>query len=175
MASKWNIPMFGFVGQSPKMDNFAVYDTYIKLVPPLKRIGEVLIKTLDFFGWTHIAIIGGGAESNTWDKVDELWKSVEAQLRGRFNVTAQVKFDTANLDLVRENVKHVSKAARSKPLQHCSVHTLRFLYFLRGRKTFSISSYDELKIQAIYVPHTMMFLFCLLQMLHNHAQLSKIH
>uniref|UniRef100_A0A3B3R695 Guanylate cyclase n=1 Tax=Paramormyrops kingsleyae TaxID=1676925 RepID=A0A3B3R695_9TELE len=112
MASKWNIPMFGFVGQSPKMDNFAVYDTYIKLVPPLKRIGEVLIKTLDFFGWTHIAIIGGGAESNTWDKVDELWKSVEAQLRGRFNVTAQVKFDVANLDLVRENVKHISKVAR---------------------------------------------------------------
>src|SRR4029434_5860459 len=46
LASSWNIPMFGFVGQSPKMDNAAVYDTYIKVVPPLKRIGEVLVKTL---------------------------------------------------------------------------------------------------------------------------------
>ncbi|KPP61551.1 guanylate cyclase 2G-like [Scleropages formosus] len=112
MASKWNIPMFSFVGHSVKMDDTTVYDTFVKLVPSLKRTGEVLVKTLDFFGWTHIAMLGGGSRSNTWDKVDELWKSVEQQLETRFNVTAKIKFDTSNPELIRVNVRHISKVAR---------------------------------------------------------------
>uniref|UniRef100_A0AAY5L2I8 Guanylate cyclase n=1 Tax=Esox lucius TaxID=8010 RepID=A0AAY5L2I8_ESOLU len=112
IASTWKIPMFGFVGQSSKMDNTAVYDTYINIVPPLKRNGEVLVKTLQYFGWRHVALIGGGLETNTWDKVDALWKSVEDQLRAQLIVTASVKFDTSNLDLIRRNVEYISTVAR---------------------------------------------------------------
>ncbi|XP_041672123.1 guanylate cyclase 2G [Cheilinus undulatus] len=112
IASSWNIPMFSFVGQSSKMDNSEIYDSYIKIVPPLKRSSEVLIKTLEFFGWSHVAMIGGGLDSNTWDKVDALWKTVENPLRERFNLAAAVKFDTSNSDLVYRNVKYVSTIAR---------------------------------------------------------------
>uniref|UniRef100_A0A8B9JX77 Guanylate cyclase n=1 Tax=Astyanax mexicanus TaxID=7994 RepID=A0A8B9JX77_ASTMX len=112
IASTWNIPMFGFVGQTPKMDNFYVYDTYIKIVPPLKRVGEILVKTLDFFGWTHVGVIGGGSESNTWDKVDALWKSVEQQLHARVTVTASIKFDLSDPQLIQRNIQHISKVAR---------------------------------------------------------------
>uniref|UniRef100_A0A8C7G4U8 Guanylate cyclase n=1 Tax=Oncorhynchus kisutch TaxID=8019 RepID=A0A8C7G4U8_ONCKI len=114
IASTWNIPMFGFVGQSSKMDNTAIYDTYIKVVPPLKRSGEVLVRTLQYFGWDHVALIGGGLDSNTWDKVDALWKSVEDQLRAQLTVTASVKFDTSNMELVHRNVKYISTVARGK-------------------------------------------------------------
>uniref|UniRef100_A0A3B4ZFL6 Guanylate cyclase n=1 Tax=Stegastes partitus TaxID=144197 RepID=A0A3B4ZFL6_9TELE len=96
IASTWNIPMFGFVGQSFKMDNSEIYDSYIKIVPPLKRSAEVLVKTLEFFGWTHVAMIGSGLESNTWDKVDALWKTVEDPLRAKFKLNAAVKFDTSD-------------------------------------------------------------------------------
>ncbi|XP_031438473.2 guanylate cyclase 2G [Clupea harengus] len=112
LASSWNIPMFGFVGQSPKMDNAAVYDTYIKVVPPLKRIGEVLVKTLDFFGWNHVAMVGGGSDSNTWDKVDAVWKSVEEQLRERKEVKAALRFDSSSEELIQRNIRHVATVAR---------------------------------------------------------------
>ncbi|KAM6963497.1 guanylate cyclase 2G [Tautogolabrus adspersus] len=112
IASTWNIPMFSFVGQSSKMDNSDIYDSYIKVVPPLKRSSEVLIKTLEFFGWSHVAMIGGGLDSNTWDKVDALWKTVETPLRERFNLAASVKFDTSNHELVYLNVKYISTVAR---------------------------------------------------------------
>uniref|UniRef100_UPI0037E771C2 guanylate cyclase 2G n=1 Tax=Semicossyphus pulcher TaxID=241346 RepID=UPI0037E771C2 len=112
IASTWNIPMFGFVGQSSKMDNSDIYDSYIKVVPPLKRSSEVLIKTLEFFGWRHIAMIGGGLDSNTWDKVDALWKTVESPLKERFNLAAAVKFDTSNVELVYRNVRYISTVAR---------------------------------------------------------------
>uniref|UniRef100_A0A8D3A295 Guanylate cyclase n=1 Tax=Scophthalmus maximus TaxID=52904 RepID=A0A8D3A295_SCOMX len=114
IASAWNIPMFGFVGQSSKMDNGGVYDSYIKVVPPLKRSAEVLVKTLDFFGWSHVAMIGGGLDSNTWDKVDALWKTVEDRLRDEFKVTAAVQFDTSNPQLLYRNVKHISTVARGE-------------------------------------------------------------
>uniref|UniRef100_A0A3Q3E257 Guanylate cyclase n=1 Tax=Labrus bergylta TaxID=56723 RepID=A0A3Q3E257_9LABR len=90
IASTWNIPMFGFVGQSSKMDNSNIYDSYIKIVPPLKRSSEVLIKTLEFFGWSHVAMIGGGLDSNTWDKVDALWKTVETPLRERLHLVYHI-------------------------------------------------------------------------------------
>ncbi|KAM3842593.1 guanylate cyclase 2G [Diretmus argenteus] len=112
IASTWNIPMFGFVGQSAKMDNRVIYDSYIKIVPPLKRSSEVLVKTLEFFGWSHVAMIGGGLETNTWDKVDALWKTVEDQLRDKFTLTASVKFDTSNHHLIHQNIKYISTNAR---------------------------------------------------------------
>ncbi|TSK14762.1 Guanylate cyclase 2G [Bagarius yarrelli] len=112
LASIWNIPMFGFVGQTTKMDNTLIYDTYIKIVPPLKRVGEVLLKTLEFFGWKNIGIIGGGADSNTWDKVDGLFKSVEQKLQGKVTVTSSIKFDFSDQEHITKNVKHISKIAR---------------------------------------------------------------
>ncbi|XP_038592504.1 guanylate cyclase 2G [Micropterus salmoides] len=112
IASTWNIPMFGFVGKSSKLDNSDVYDSYIKIVPPLKRSSEVLVKTLEFFGWSHVAMIGGGLDSNTWDKVDALWKTVEMPLRERFTLAAAVKFDTSDPQLVNRNVQYISTVAR---------------------------------------------------------------
>ncbi|XP_061612717.1 guanylate cyclase 2G isoform X3 [Phyllopteryx taeniolatus] len=112
IASTWSIPMFGFVGQSSKMDNADVYDSYVNVVPPLKRSSEVLVKTLEFFGWTHVAMIGGGLDSNTWDKVDALWKTVDTALRSRFKLTAAVKFDTSDPRLVYRNVKYIATVAR---------------------------------------------------------------
>ncbi|XP_026207679.1 guanylate cyclase 2G [Anabas testudineus] len=112
IASTWNIPMFGFVGQSSKMDDREIYDSYIKIVPPLKRLSVVLVKALAFFGWSHVAMIGGGLDSNTWDKVDALWKTVETPLRDKFKLTAAVKFDTSNAELLYQNVKFISTVAR---------------------------------------------------------------
>ncbi|XP_010746852.3 guanylate cyclase 2G [Larimichthys crocea] len=112
IASTWNIPMFGFVGQSSKMDNSDIYDSYIKIVPPLKRSSEVLMKTLEFFGWSHVAMIGGGLDSNTWDKVDALWKTIENPLRAKFKLAATVKFDTSNPQLIYRNVKYIATVAR---------------------------------------------------------------
>ncbi|KAM6898598.1 guanylate cyclase 2G [Lycodopsis pacificus] len=112
IASTWNIPMFGFVGQSSKMDNKDVYDSYINVVPPLKRSSEVLVKTLEFFGWSHVAMIGGGLDSNTWDKVDALWKTIENPLRDNFKLAAALKFDTSDPQLVYRNVKFIATVAR---------------------------------------------------------------
>uniref|UniRef100_A0A8C2H5V6 Guanylate cyclase n=1 Tax=Cyprinus carpio TaxID=7962 RepID=A0A8C2H5V6_CYPCA len=112
IASTWNIPMFGFVGQTPKMDNILVYDTYIKIVPPIKRVGEILLKTLEFFGWKYVGMIGGGADRNTWDSVDAFWKSVEQQLRAKVTVTAGIKFDTSDPELAQRNLQIISKVAR---------------------------------------------------------------
>uniref|UniRef100_A0A665VE64 Guanylate cyclase n=1 Tax=Echeneis naucrates TaxID=173247 RepID=A0A665VE64_ECHNA len=114
IASTWNIPMFSFVGQSSKMDNNIIYDSYIKVVPPLKRSSEVLVKTLEFFGWNHVAMIGGGLDSNTWDRVDALWKTVEDPLRANFRLTAAVQFDTSDPQLLRQNVKYISTVARGR-------------------------------------------------------------
>ncbi|XP_057213833.1 guanylate cyclase 2G [Triplophysa rosa] len=112
IASTWNIPMFGFVGQTQKMDNIQVYDTYIKIVPPLKRVGEILVKTLEFFLWKYVGMIGGGMDTNTWDNVDALWKNVEQQLRAKVTVTAAIKFDTSDPELARRNLQQISKVAR---------------------------------------------------------------
>ncbi|KAK1794006.1 hypothetical protein P4O66_010917, partial [Electrophorus voltai] len=112
IASTWNIPMFAFVGQTSKMDNALVYDTYVKVVPPLKRVGEILLKVLEFFGWKHVGIIGGGADSNTWDKLDALWKSVEQQLQAKVTLTATIKFDPSDPHLMQKNMQHISKVAR---------------------------------------------------------------
>ncbi|XP_059180394.1 guanylate cyclase 2G [Centropristis striata] len=112
IASTWNIPMFSFVGQSSKMDNSNIYDSYVKIVPPLKRSAEVLMKTLEFFDWKHVAMIGGGLDSNTWDKVDALWKTIENPLRANLKLVAAIKFDTSNPQLVYRNIKFISTVAR---------------------------------------------------------------
>lgn len=114
IASTWNTPMFGFVAQSSKMDRRDIYDSYINIVPPLKRSAEVLVKTLAFFGWTHVAMIGGGLETNTWDKVDDLWKTVENQLKSNFNMMAAVKFDTSNPQLISQKMKYIATVARGE-------------------------------------------------------------
>ncbi len=129
LASTWNIPMFGFVGQTSKMDNVMVYDTYIKIVPPLKRVGEILLKTLEFFGWKYVGMIGGGADTNTWDSVDALWKSVEQQLRAKVTVTAVIKFDTSDAELAQRNLQIISKVARGEPI---IVLTFQLLQHLGG-------------------------------------------
>lgn len=108
--------MFGFVGQTPKMDNLLVYDTYIKIVPPIKRFGEILLKILEFFGWKHVGIIGGCADTNTWDSVDALWKSVEKQLKAKVTVTASIRFDTSDPELAQRNLQIISKVARGKSI-----------------------------------------------------------
>nr|XP_015202921.1 PREDICTED: guanylate cyclase 2G-like [Lepisosteus oculatus] len=112
MASQWNIPMFSYASQTPKLENNAVYDTYIKLVSPLHKAGEVLIKTLEYFGWKYVAMIGGGSYSSTWDKINELWMSMERQLKSQFIVTASIKYDTSNLALTHKNIKYISTVAR---------------------------------------------------------------
>ncbi|XP_064419191.1 guanylate cyclase 2G [Latimeria chalumnae] len=112
LASQWNIPMFGFVGQTPSMDNAAVYDTYVKLVSPLQRIGEVLLKTLQYFGWSHVALFGGASEHSTWDKIDELWNSLEGQLKQNYTITAKIKYDTSNPNLHWKNLKLIPSVAR---------------------------------------------------------------
>lgn len=96
------------------MDNGLVYDTYIKVVPPLKRVGSVLLKMLEFFSWKYVGIIGGGADSNTWDKVDALWKSVEQQLQAEITVTSSIKFDIGDPELTHKNMKRISKVARGR-------------------------------------------------------------
>lgn len=102
------------MGQSSKVDNSDVYDSYVKIVPPLKRSAEVLVETLDFFGWSHVAMIGGGLESNTWDKVDALWKTVESHLRAKFKLVSTVKFDTSSPQLVHRNIKYIATVARGE-------------------------------------------------------------
>lgn len=114
MASAWNVPMFGFVGQSSKMDDAGIYDSYVKVVPPLRRSAEVLLETLRFFGWSHVAMIGGGLPSNTWDSVGALWSSVEALLRAELQLAAAVQFDTSDPQLVSHNIQYVATVARGR-------------------------------------------------------------
>ncbi|XP_054898851.1 guanylate cyclase 2G isoform X4 [Poeciliopsis prolifica] len=112
IASTWHIPMFGYVSQSSKLEDGEMYDSYIKIMPPFKRSAEVLVKALEFFGWSHVAMIGGGLKTNTWDKVDALWETVENPLRRHFKLTAELKFDTSNPELLYQNIKYISTVAR---------------------------------------------------------------
>ncbi|XP_041124875.1 guanylate cyclase 2G-like [Polyodon spathula] len=112
MASQWDIPMFSFVGQTPKLDNVAVYDTYVKLVSPLQRIGKTLLKALQHFGWKNVALLGGGRAHRIGDKTDDLWNSVQSQLNPNITILASVKYDTSDPELNHKNLKHISTVAR---------------------------------------------------------------
>ncbi|MGH0129075.1 UNVERIFIED_CONTAM: hypothetical protein FKN15_015674 [Acipenser sinensis] len=112
MASQWDIPMFSFVGHTPKLDNFAVYDTFVKLVSPLERMGKTLLKVLQHFGWKNVAMLRGGSAHSIWDKTDDLWKSVQSQLNPNITIIASVKYDTSDPDLNRKNLKYISTVAR---------------------------------------------------------------
>uniref|UniRef100_K7FL18 Guanylate cyclase n=1 Tax=Pelodiscus sinensis TaxID=13735 RepID=K7FL18_PELSI len=112
LASHWNIPWFGFAGQSANLDNEVLYDTYVKVVSPLQRIGEVLRESLQYFGWKYVGLFGGSSDTSTWEKIDGLWRSVENQLKVNITITAKVRYNTQDPSLHRENLKYISSVAR---------------------------------------------------------------
>ncbi|XP_045047608.2 guanylate cyclase 2G [Desmodus rotundus] len=112
LASEWNIPIFDFVGQTAKLENNFLYDTYVRLVPPMREIGDVLQKSLQYLGWKHIGMFGGPSGISSWDRVDELWRVVENELKSHFTITAQIKYTTNDPALLQENLRTVSATAR---------------------------------------------------------------
>ncbi|KAJ7325205.1 hypothetical protein JRQ81_018225 [Phrynocephalus forsythii] len=112
LASQWNIPMFGFVGHTAKLDDSLLYDTYVNLVSPLQMIGEVLFKTLQYFGWRYVALFGSSSDVFTWAEMEELWNSVESQLKTSILVTAKVRYNTKDPSLHQEKLNYVSSVAR---------------------------------------------------------------
>uniref|UniRef100_A0A7M4EWQ7 Guanylate cyclase n=1 Tax=Crocodylus porosus TaxID=8502 RepID=A0A7M4EWQ7_CROPO len=111
LASQWNIPMFAF-GQTAKLDNTFLYDTYVKVVSPLQRIGEVLHKSLEYFGWKYVGLFGTSSATSTWDKMDELWMTVENELQVNITITAKVRYNTEEPSLHQEHLKYISSVAR---------------------------------------------------------------
>ncbi|XP_073537716.1 guanylate cyclase 2G-like [Phyllobates terribilis] len=112
LASSWNIPMFGFVSQTPKLDNTRTYDTYVKMVSPLQRMSDALERTLKHFTWKYVALFGGSTEGSTWDKIDELWTLLDSQLPINFIVTVKMKCDPKNPDSLRETLSSVASLSR---------------------------------------------------------------
>ncbi|KAM4636502.1 guanylate cyclase 2G-like [Discoglossus pictus] len=112
LASSWNIPMFGYVSQTPKLDNILVYDTYIKMVSPLQRVSEALEKTLLYFQWRYIALFGVSGEKSVWDRTDDLWTSLLTQMAMNFTITAKVKYDPGITDSLQESLRSVASVAR---------------------------------------------------------------
>ncbi|XP_042636977.1 guanylate cyclase 2G-like [Orycteropus afer afer] len=112
LASEWNIPMFDFVGQTAKLENHVLYDTCVKLVPPMQETGDVLQKTLQYLGWKHIGVFGGHSGASSWDRVDELWRVVENKLRSHFTITAHVRYTNNDPALLQENLRSMSSVAR---------------------------------------------------------------
>uniref|UniRef100_A0A803TBZ3 Guanylate cyclase n=1 Tax=Anolis carolinensis TaxID=28377 RepID=A0A803TBZ3_ANOCA len=112
LASQWNIPTFGFVGHTAVLDDSVLYDTYINLVSPLQMIGQVLQKTLQFFGWRYVGLMGSSSDVFTWAEMDELWSSVENQLQTNITVTAKVRYNTKNQGLHQEKLSYITSVAR---------------------------------------------------------------
>lgn len=81
--------MFDFVGQTAKLENDFLYDTYVKLVPPIHEIGDVLQKCLWYLGWKHVGMFGGHSGISSWHRADELWRVVENELKSHFTITAR--------------------------------------------------------------------------------------
>ncbi|XP_061491974.1 guanylate cyclase 2G-like isoform X2 [Rhineura floridana] len=111
LASQWNIPMFGFVGRTAKLDDSFVYDTYVNLVSPLQMIGEALHKTLQYFGWRYVSLFGSSSDVFTRAETEELWTSVENQLKNNI-ITAKVRYNTKDQSLHQEKLNYVSSVAR---------------------------------------------------------------
>ncbi|XP_034296183.1 guanylate cyclase 2G-like [Pantherophis guttatus] len=112
LASEWNIPMFGFVGQTNKLSNSFFYDTYINLVSPVYLIGEVLHKTLQYFGWNYVGLFGSSYDAFTWGETEELWTSIENELKFNITITAKVRYNTKNQSLHEEKLNYISSFAR---------------------------------------------------------------
>ncbi|XP_071986240.1 guanylate cyclase 2G-like [Engystomops pustulosus] len=112
LVSSWNIPMFGFVSQTAKLDDFHVYDTYVKMVSPLLRLYEALEKTLTYFSWKYVALFGGWSEESTWEKIDELWSLLESHLVINFTITAKIKSDLRDLKNMGKSLSSVASRAR---------------------------------------------------------------
>uniref|UniRef100_A0A8C8X438 Guanylate cyclase n=1 Tax=Panthera leo TaxID=9689 RepID=A0A8C8X438_PANLE len=111
LASECNIPVLDFVGQTAKLkDN--LYDTYVKLVSPMHKIGDVLQKSLRYLGWKHIGMFGGHSGTSSWDRVDELWKVVENGLKSHFTIAASVKYINSDPAFLRENLRSVPLIVR---------------------------------------------------------------
>ncbi|KAM8780300.1 LOW QUALITY PROTEIN: guanylate cyclase 2G-like [Rhynchonycteris naso] len=91
LASKWNIPLFDFVGQTVKLEKDFLYDTYVKLGSPLREIGYVLQKSLQCLGWKHFRMFGGDSG---------------------FTITARVRYTSNDPALLRENLRNLSEIAR---------------------------------------------------------------
>ncbi|KAG2463244.1 GUC2G cyclase, partial [Polypterus senegalus] len=144
MASQWGIPMFGFVGQTHKLDIATIYDTYVKMVSPVQRVGEVLTKSLQHFQWNYVALMGGGSESNTWDKIDALWSTIQSQLKINFTVTAAIRYDTSSTTLTRKNLKLISTLARNTKSIILEAQSLKMVngeYVFFVIQQFEISGY----------------------------------
>ncbi|XP_005874626.1 PREDICTED: guanylate cyclase 2G-like [Myotis brandtii] len=112
LASEWNIPMFDFVGQTAKLENDFLYDTYVTLVPPMCELGDVLQKTLQYLGWKHVGMFGGHSGTSSWDRVGELWRVVENELKSHFTLTARIRYTNNDPALLQENLRNMSAAAR---------------------------------------------------------------
>uniref|UniRef100_A0A667H346 Guanylate cyclase n=1 Tax=Lynx canadensis TaxID=61383 RepID=A0A667H346_LYNCA len=111
LASEWNIPVLDFVGQTAKLED-NLYDMYVKLVPPMHKIGDVLQKSLRYLGWKHIGMFGVHSGTSSWDRVDELWKVVENRLKSHFTITASVKYINSHPAFLRENLRSVPLIVR---------------------------------------------------------------
>ncbi|GCC22254.1 hypothetical protein chiPu_0000639 [Chiloscyllium punctatum] len=141
-ASQWNIPIFGFVDQPPALDHFLVDDTYLKLLSPLQIISDALTKTLQFFGWKYVALIGGTTSDSTWDKIDELWEIVVKTLEINFTITAQAKYNTGNSTLHRAHLKQIATVARRSIMseaQQLGITSGEYVFFIL--QLYEVSSY----------------------------------
>ncbi|KAM9197424.1 LOW QUALITY PROTEIN: guanylate cyclase 2G-like [Dugong dugon] len=112
LASEWNIPTFDFVGQMAKLENHFLYAACVKLVPPVRDIGDVLQKSLHYLGWKHIGVFGGHSGASSWDGVGELRRVVENKLKSHFTLTAHVRYTNNDPALLQENLRSVSSVAR---------------------------------------------------------------
>lgn len=103
--------MFDFVGQTAKLENDFLYDTYVKLMPPMHDVApeKSLVPGLET-RW----MFGGQAGISSWDRVDELWRAVENELKYHFTITARVRYTNNDPALLQENLKTVSAITRGK-------------------------------------------------------------
>ena len=114
LDSEWDIPVFDFVGQTAKLKDNFLYDTYVKLVLSMHRIVDVLQRSLQYLSWKHIGMFGGHSGTSSWDAVDELWKVVENGLKSHFTITVSVKYTNNDPASCQKNLRAVSLVARSK-------------------------------------------------------------
>ncbi|XP_032890348.1 guanylate cyclase 2G-like [Amblyraja radiata] len=112
LASQWNIPIFGFAGQALAFDDFYVYDTYVNLLSSLQNMGNVLTKTLRFFGWKNVAMFGGSSEESSWDMTDQLWQIIADELEENFTIIAEIRYDTGDMALHQVKLKEAAVSAR---------------------------------------------------------------